>query len=147
METVNSLPSHPSHPSQSSRKKHSVPKSSHKQLIIKSGDLKRFHLNLEYIHDTHISEWNDPLEHMYHICDFILYINDNNKGCLGDIERLISLINTTQTRIDSFEEQQLHEESQMDPLWLEFYLRAEMITDIQNTIEFIESYASIEESS
>lgn len=118
-----------------------------KHLVIKSGDLKRFHLNLQYIYENPMSEWESALENMYYICEFTDMAEENKHGYMKDVDELVSLINAVRSSIEDFEKAQEQEDSQMDPIHTECALREELIVAIENTIQRIEMYAQVVESS
>jgi hypothetical protein len=124
-----------------------APKRPSTTLTIKSGDLKRFYLNLEEMEKTSILTWEDPLDNLYYICEFTEIAVENKNVNTTGLEQLKQVICSMQQQIENIHSDLELEDSQVDVHMIEFSMRNHELPYLYSKIKDITETAEIVESS
>lgn len=124
-----------------------APKRPNMHLTIKSGDLKRFYLNLEEMEKSSILSWEDPLHNLYYICEFTEVAQENKNANTSEVDQLKHVICLMQNQIKDIQSDLELEDSQVDVHMMEFNLRNNELLYLYNKIKYIAETAEIVESS
>jgi hypothetical protein len=124
-----------------------APKRPNTHLTIKSGDLRRFFLNLEEMEKNSILSWDDPLDNLYYICEFTEILDENKNANTSEIAQMKQIICSMQEQIENIHSDLELEDSQVDVHMMDFNMRNQEFLYLYSKIKYIAETAKIVESS